>query len=133
MDLLQELGAERDIRKLLALYPQLADNEGAAAAWSELFAEDGALVIGPQWIEGRAALREWMAAAQSGPKMRHLMVNAAISVESSDAASATMDMGLLRGEGGQWLLAASPRYTDRLVRTASGWKFQERVLENRRP
>jgi hypothetical protein len=58
MDLFEELGTERDIRKLLALYPQLADNGGAAAAWAELFAEDGALVIGAKWIEGRAELRE---------------------------------------------------------------------------
>ncbi|MES2258428.1 MAG: nuclear transport factor 2 family protein [Pseudomonadota bacterium] len=133
MDLLEELAAERDIRKLLAQYPQLADTVGAAAAWAELFAEDGALVIGPKRIEGRAALRAWMETAQSGPKMRHLMMNPLISVDSPDTATVTMDMALLRGEGEQWLLFASPRYTDRLVRTEGGWKFRERVLENRRP
>jgi hypothetical protein len=44
-----------------------------------------------------------------------------------------MDMALLRGEGEQRILFASPRYMDRLVRTAAGWRFHERVLENRRP
>ncbi|HEX8601124.1 MAG TPA: nuclear transport factor 2 family protein [Pseudoduganella sp.] len=133
MDLLEELAAERDIRKLLALYARLADDIGATAAWAELFAEHGALILGPQRIEGRAALQAWLAAAQAGPPMRHLMLNPVISVDSPDTATVTMDMALLRGADGQWVVHASPRYADRLVKTAQGWKFLERQLENRRP
>lgn len=132
MDLLEELLAERDIRKVLALYPQYAD-DNACHDWANLFAEDGALVVGPQRIQGRETLRAWLAQVQSDLTLRHLMVNQHITVDSPTTARATMDMVLLGAEGGKWIVRSSPRYNDRLVKTADGWKFAERVLELRAP
>lgn len=130
MEILEELIAEREIRKLLALYPQYVD-DNKTDEWALLFAEDGALVAGPHRMQGHAALREWLTNVQRGPKMRHLMMNADISIESPTSARSTMDMALLRAEGSQWMLMAAPRYTDRIVKTASGWKFAERIIDAR--
>lgn len=129
MELLEQLIAERDIARLLALYAQHADDD--ADAWAALFVEDGALLAGGQRIEGRPALRAWLLKAQGAASMRHLMMNAVVSVESATTASASMDMALLRADGKQWLLAAAPRYADRLVKTADGWKFLERQIDAR--
>lgn len=132
MDLLEELLAEREIRKVLALYAHYAD-DNASDDWANLFAEDGVLVVGPQRIQGRETLRAWLAQVQADLKLRHLMVNQHITVESPTTARATMDMILLGADGGRWVVRSSPRYSDRLVKTADGWKFAERVLELRVP
>lgn len=132
MDLLEELLAEREIRKLLAQYPQYADDQDNEA-WADLFVENGALVVGSQRIEGREALRKWLVTVQAGPRMRHLMMNLNISIDSPTTASVVMDMGLLRANGTHWALVSAPRYNDKLVKTESGWKFLERVLDQRAP
>lgn len=130
MDLLEELLAEREIRKVLAQYAQYADDNDIDA-WVGLFAENGAMVTGPKRMEGHDALRTWITKVQSGPKMRHLMTNANITVETPTTATVVMDMGLLRANGPHWALASAPRYNDKLVKTAAGWKFQERILDHR--
>jgi hypothetical protein len=130
MDILEELIAERDIRKILAQYAQYADDNNVDG-WVNLFAANGAMVTGPKRMEGHAALRNWITKVQGGPKMRHLMVNANITVESPTSASVVMDMGLLRADGPRWALASAPRYNDKLVKTDEGWKFLERILDHR--
>lgn len=132
MDLLEELLAEREIRQLLAQYPQYADDNDCEA-WVGLFADNGAIVLGTKRIEGHEALRKWLITVQSGSRMRHLMMNPNISIESPTTARVAMDMGLLRAEGARWALVSAPRYDDRLVKTASGWKFLERVIDQRAP
>lgn len=132
MDLIEELAAERDIRKLLAQYAQRTDDLDAPA-WIDLFTRDGCMVIGPQRIQGHEALKAWIKTIHSGPKMRHLMTNAIINVESPVAARLIVDSALLRAEGGHWVLAACPRYTNILERTESGWRVRECNLDLRTP
>jgi uncharacterized protein (TIGR02246 family) len=132
MELIEELATERDIRKLLAHYAQRTDDLDAQG-WIDLFTDDGCMVIGPQRIQGREALTTWIRTIYSGPKMRHLMTNAIINVESPVAARVTFDSALLRAEGGRWVLVASPRYTSILTRTERGWKVRECNLDLRTP
>ena len=79
MDLLEELVAERDIRKALALYAHYADDLNAED-WVKLFTEDGVIVCGPKRLHGHAELRAWIAKVHSGPKLLHMMTNAAITI-----------------------------------------------------
>ncbi len=132
MDLLEELVAERDIRKALALYAHYADDLNAED-WVKLFTEDGVIVCGPKRLHGHAELRAWIAKVHSGPKLLHMMTNAAITIDTPTTARVEVDMGLLRAEGSRWVLVSSPRYSDKLVKTAEGWKFLERILHHRTP
>jgi hypothetical protein len=130
MDLLQELLAEREIRKIVALYPQYADNADEVA-WAALFVEDGELCIGDTVIKGREALAAWLLGTLKGPPMRHMMLNSFIDVMSEDSARGSLDMALLLRKDDRWELGPAPRYDDQYVRTADGWKFARRRLHIR--
>ena len=130
MDLLEELLAERNIRKALVQYVQFTDDINAEG-WVNMFTPDGAVVCGAKRLQGHAELRDWITKMHSGRKMRHMMSNINITVESPTTASVTVDMSLLRADGTKWTLAALPRYTDKMVNTDNGWKFKERILDPR--
>lgn len=127
MDLLEELMAERDIRKLLALSAQHSD-DGNVDGWVSLFADNGVFVTGPKRLEGHAALAAFMEKVLRGPKMRHMLTNASITIESPTTATAQLDNLLLMAEDGHWKVASAPRYHDKLVKTVAGWKLLERVI-----
>ena len=118
--------AESDIRKILALYPQYAD-DGMGDKVSELFSSDGKVTFGDTSIEGREAIAAWIESTQAAP-IRHLMVNTYVNVTSADTAEGSLDMLLLAKEGDSWVPRTSARYQDRFVRNADGWRFAERVL-----
>lgn len=132
MDLLEELLAERDIKKALARYVRYADDLDAES-WVNMFPADGSIVSSSTRLQGHAELRTWIKKFHSGPKMRHMMVNTDITVESPTTARMIVDMALLRAEGNRWVLIAAPRYTDKLIKTDDGWKFLERIIDQRAP
>jgi hypothetical protein len=130
MDVLEQLLAERDIRQLVSLYPQYADDSNDQGL-AELFEENGAIVVGAHHVKGHAAIREWVLSVMKGKSLRHLMANAHIIVKSAEQASGTMDMVLLCKNGNAWDILASPRYTDDFINTGNGWKFAQRVIDPR--
>jgi len=132
MDLIEELAAEREIRKALVKYVQYTDDLDAEG-WVNMFTPDGVMISGPKQMKGHAELRAWIQKVHSGPKLRHLMTNALIEVNSPTTATMIVDMALLRADGSKWILASAPRYIDKLVRTDDGWKFKERLLDQRAP
>jgi 3-phenylpropionate/cinnamic acid dioxygenase small subunit len=132
VDTVARLTAESDIRNLIAHYPQLAD-DGAAQEWSELFAEDGVLRVGSKNPQGRVALAEWLAESVQRATMRHIIVNAAVSVDSSTDAHGSSDLVLLVAKDDAWTVATTGRYADRYVKVAEGWRIAERVLTVRKP
>lgn len=127
MDILARLAAESDIRNLVALYPQLAD-DAAVREWSELFAHDGVLRVGTKTMEGRAALAQWLAEALATATMRHICTNVSVVMDSENDAHGITDLLLVVAKDGAWTVGATSRYADRYVRTAEGWRFAERVL-----
>ncbi|WP_040337410.1 nuclear transport factor 2 family protein [Candidatus Blastococcus massiliensis] len=130
MDEIQQLVAESEIRNLVARYAHLVD-DAQVQEWSELFAEDGRMEAWAMPLEGRPALVEWINGVLSGPKLRHIMGATHVVVDSATEAHGTADMVLLAAAEGSWVVAAAPRYVDRYVKTAAGWRFAERVLEDR--
>lgn len=126
MELLDELVAEREIQRLIALYSQYAD-DGDGESYAQLFAEDGAIVAGGERVEGRDAVKAWLLRTLRKP-LRHLGVNVAITVESETAASGSMDL-LLRTHDSGWQVWTTLRYEDQYVRTPRVWRFAERTLE----
>jgi uncharacterized protein (TIGR02246 family) len=130
VEILDELIAERDIRRLQALYAQHAD-DGDAESYGALFADDGAIVAQGKRVQGRAAVQEWLLGTLRGKPMRHLMANPDIVVEDDARATGSVDLALLRKEDTGWKVWATIRYRDTYVKTTGGWRFAERVLEPR--
>jgi hypothetical protein len=127
MELLEELAADREIRNLVAIYPQKAD-AGDNTGFAALFAEDGAIRIGNQLVEGRQAIADWLLGTLKAGRLRHVMVNAHIIIDSPVQAHGSMDMALLRQVDGVWHVQAAPHYDDRFVKTAEGWRIAERKI-----
>ena len=130
MDEIQQLVAENEIHNLVARYAHLID-DAQIQEWSELFAENGRMEAFGMPLEGRAALAEWVAGVLSGPKLRHMIAGTDVVVDSATEAHGTVDTILLAAVEGSWVLAGAPRYVDRYVKTAGGWRFAERILEDR--
>ncbi|MFN2536672.1 MAG: nuclear transport factor 2 family protein [Mycobacteriales bacterium] len=130
VDEIQTLVAEGQIRNLVALYAQYAD-DALVQEWSELFDEDGLLESGPTRPKGREALAQWLTDALRGPKLRHLTLNTAIVLDSATEAHGSSDLVVLAAMEGAWTVVATARYADRFVKTAGGWRFAERVLTRR--
>jgi hypothetical protein len=130
MDEIQQLVAENEIRNLVARYAHLVD-DAQVQEWSELFVEDGRMEAFTMPLEGRAALVEWINGVLSGPKLRHMITGTHVVVDSATEAHGTSDTLLLAAVEGSWIIAGAPRYQDRYVKTAGGWQFAERILEDR--
>jgi anthranilate 1,2-dioxygenase small subunit len=130
MDEIQQLVAENEIRNLVARYAHLVD-DAQVDEWGELFPEDGRMEAFTIPLEGRAAIVEWINGVLSGPKLRHMIAGTHVVVDSATEAHGTVDTLLLAAVEGSWIVAGAPRYVDRYVKTAEGWRFAERILEDR--
>jgi len=131
MDEIQQLVATNEIRNLVARYAQYTD-DSQIQEWTELFVEDARMEAGGQPMEGRPALTEWITAVTSSMKLRHIMGAVTVTVDSATEAHGAADMILLAAVEGSWIIAGAPRYVDRYVKTADGWRFAERILEDRK-
>jgi len=127
---------ELDCEKLIKRYVNLNDAqdwEGVAA----LYTEDARFARPSrpgEFVEGRAAI---LASFTARPPraQRHVIANIVVEVEDADHARGfsviVLFMGDVPEDGG--LPTMDPKsplvgtFTDRLVRTAEGWRFAERV------
>ncbi|MBN1091471.1 nuclear transport factor 2 family protein [Blastococcus sp. TML/M2B] len=130
MDEIQQLVAQNEIRNLVAQYAQHTDDT-RIQEWTELFVEDARMEAGGQPLEGRAALTEWITGVTSSMKLRHVMGGHTVTLDSATEAHGAADMILLAAVEGNWILAGAPRYVDKYVKTDAGWRFAERILEDR--
>lgn len=130
MDEIQQLVAQNEIRDLVARYAQHTDDT-RLEEWTELFVEDARMEAGGQPLEGRPALTGWITAVTSSMKLRHIMGAVTVTLDSATEAHGAADMVLLAAVEGSWIIAGAPRYVDRYVKTDGGWRFAERILEDR--
>jgi ketosteroid isomerase-like protein len=125
---------EADCERLIKRYVNLGDAHDWAAV-AALYTDDAVFrrPSGGDAIEGRAAI---LASFLARPPraQRHVVANVVVEVEDADHARAFSVIVLYQGEpapeGELPAMSTSPlvgTFTDRLVRTADGWRFAERV------
>jgi ketosteroid isomerase-like protein len=117
-----------------------AIDDGDAATFAELFAEDGVLQLAGTVFAGRPALRSMFGGGEGHPRWTepgqllkqpgsmHLTANPVIDVDG-DAATAETDMiAMIRSEDGRARITLLARYRDRLRRDAGGgWLISSRT------
>ena len=127
---LERLLAEHEIGRLITQFA-LFNDAGDWAAVADAFTDDGRFVrpAGGDAIIGREAIR---ASLESRPprKSCHLITNVLVDLTSADEASARSTLLLFAAPAGA-MDAASPALIgglkDKIVRTADGWRFAERI------
>ena len=127
---IDRLVAERDIARLITQFALLNDAADWAAV-AQMFTPDASFVrpAGGDPIVGRAAIR---AAFESRPprKSCHMITNIVVDVLSEQDATARCTLLLYAGPADA-TTAAPPGliggFRDKLVRTADGWLFAERI------
>lgn len=127
---------EQDCERLIKLYVNLNDAQDWAAV-AVLYAEDARFARPSQpgvFVEGRQAILESFL-ARPARAQRHVIANVVVDVEDADHARAFSVIVLYMGDAAEdgGLPVQDPKspligtFADRLVRTAEGWRFAERV------
>lgn len=124
------LRAESGIRRTIARYCQTCD-DGDFAGFAACFTPDAVLTVLDQEVRGRAAITDWIAAAQPAERRgRHVTANSVIEVSAGlDRAQAVSDyVFLARRQGGRPEPSVTGRYRDTLVPLGAEWLFQRREI-----
>jgi len=127
---------EWECERVIRRYVNLADAQDWDAV-AALYTEDARFARPSrpgEFVEGRAAILASFT-ARAPRAQRHVIANTVVEVDDSEHARAFSVIVLYMGDvpaGGGLPVQdpASPAigtYTDRLVRTGSGWRFAERV------
>ena len=136
MDPAERRAIEADCERLIKRYVNLNDAQDWPAV-AALYTEDGRFARPSkpgEFVEGRAAILASLL-ARPPRAQRHVIANVVVDVESRVTARAFSVIVLYQGdpaaEGELPALSAdSPvigTFTDRLVLTADGWRFAERI------
>lgn len=99
-------------------------------AWVEAWVPDGRFIATYGAFAGRDAIREFInghIAAGKEDGARHLMTNYVVDGDG-DIASITCAVTKIQVEKPPFIIA-SGIYTDSVVRTSEGWKFESRQLD----
>ena len=126
---------EADCERLIRRYVNLNDAQDWEAV-ANLYTEDARFARPSkpgEFIEGRGAILKSFL-ARPARAQRHVIANTVVEVESPAEARAfsviVLYMGDAADDGLPVMDAKSPLvgiFTDRLVRTPEGWRFEERV------
>jgi hypothetical protein len=122
---LRRLEDLEEIRQLFVDYGYLLDL-GDYAAYAQLFAEDGELLLGPL---GRAKGRreiETMMAHVGGAGSLHLITSPIVTLDGDRAVARVMWTVINRAEDGTPFVGMVGHHEDELVREAGRWRFQRR-------
>lgn len=134
---LQRLEVREACERLALDYSYLADNQ-RMDEWSNLFADDGEMVMFGQTFRGPAAIRAAVGAGRGAAALSvHAITNHRIDVVSQTEATATVYIIVYAGERKDGGPAAAPAiapamvgtYHDAYRKTAAGWKFARRAFE----
>ena len=122
---LRRLEDLEEIRQLFVDYGYLLDL-GDYAAYAQLFAEDGELMLGPF---GRAKGRqeiEAMMVRVGGTGSLHLITSPMVTLDGDRATARVMWTVINRAGDGAPLLGMVGHHEDELVREAGRWRFRSR-------
>jgi hypothetical protein len=133
----QRLEIREACERLALDYSFFADSQ-RMDEWSELFAEDGELVLFGRTFRGPAAIRAAVGAGRGAAALSvHAITNHRIDVVSEDEATASVYIIVYSGERQDGGPATAPAiapamvgtYHDAYRRTPAGWKFARRAFE----
>jgi hypothetical protein len=128
----QQLVTDADHGELERLVTEAAwrVDEGRSETLSELFTEDGVLVLGTNELKGRGAIRTWgqqLDAARTYKCIRHVAGNMRLTVvgdhEAEGVTILTVFMDDETNSSIPWVVGEDH---DRFVRTEQGWRFKSR-------
>ncbi len=130
---LEALLDEAAIRDLIARYAHHVDGRSVAAIL-ECFSEEGRFesADGSLRADGLEAIGRFFETAFESPRLAppaassHLMANTVIEVHGDQAHAETQAIASL-ASAAEGLVTRGLRYSDDLVRTASGWRIAHRV------
>lgn len=115
------------IRELLHQYCFCMD-EGRFAELGALFAEDGEWIAPYRQARGPADITAWLTqSVPATPKRMHYAMNTIIRVDGATAEAKSNYLVMVEGPDGPFPSVCGT-YADRLVKTASGWRFRRREL-----
>lgn len=119
---------EHQILRTLAEYGQCWDG-GRLDEWAGLFTPDARLDVAGRTIEGREAIRAYMATVQAGggPGL-HVTSNAVVDVGGDGAATAASTYVFVRPTDSGPVVAAAGGYRDELVPDGGRWRFRRRAI-----
>jgi SnoaL-like protein len=136
MQTLERIEIERTCERLSVAYARHVDF-GEYEAYLALFAEDARLDLGGDVMEGREAIRRFLAQRPRNLRSRHVFTNLMVEVIDADHARGITYLTLYRHVGDE-SLGAGPidfpgpagigHYEDEYVRTPAGWRFASRKL-----
>jgi uncharacterized protein (TIGR02246 family) len=128
-----------EIRELIERSVRHVDDQDAAA-FAELFEDDGVLQLAGTVFAGQEALRAMFGGGASGPAWTeprglllqpgsmHLTGNPVIEVDGDVATAETDMVTLVRGDDGRSKITLLARYRDRLRRGTDGtWRLRSRT------
>jgi len=136
MQELERIAIERACERLSIAYARHVDFRDYDA-FVELFSEDCRLEVGGL-VEGREALRPWLARRPDDLRSRHVFTNIHVDVIDADHARGITYVTLYRHVGKEALArepielagpAAVGHYEDEFVRTAAGWRIASRKAQ----
>jgi uncharacterized protein (TIGR02246 family) len=129
----QRLEDMEEIRIVLTEYGRTLDTRDFAA-YSQLFAKDGAWVGGFGSVQGPPAIQAFMEKnIGTGPNLahnHHLLTNFVIDVHGDTATAWSHWSFVVPGKDKTPMIAQSGRYDDLLIRENGHWKFKLRTVTN---
>jgi ketosteroid isomerase-like protein len=127
-DRVRRLEDQLEIQRLVNEYGRLLDQR-EFAAFAQLFAEDGEILLGPlARATGPANIQEAMEAVISRPPGEdiHIIGTPLIDLDGDTATSEVMWTVLRRGLDGSPSVSMVGRHRDNLVRTGGQWRIKRR-------
>ena len=123
---LRRLEDLEEIRQLFVDYGHLLDL-GDFAAYAQLFAEDGELMLGPLGrAKGRREIEAMMARVGGAGASLHLITSPMVTLDGDRATARVMWTVINRAEDGTPLLGMVGHHEDELVREGGRWRFRRR-------
>jgi uncharacterized protein (TIGR02246 family) len=115
-----------EIRQLFIDYGQLLDR-GDFAAYAQLFAEDGELMIGPMGrAKGRQEIETMMSKVGGSGGSLHIISSPVVQLDGDRATSHVMWTVVNRGEDDSPVVGMVGHHEDELVREQGRWRFARR-------
>ncbi len=114
------------VRRVVARYSHLVDDRDFDAV-TELFTEDGKVIVAGEQHTGRSAIKAWL--EHTPTPLQHQVTNVVVSNGAqSGNAHAVCDLVLLRKADNGWSVLATGRYHDTLVGEGRDMRFTQRII-----